>query len=144
MAMWNDLDRGEAKRRLKRKSQGGGGKPGVGTERRVYLQSSDAKCCFKINLHEGLQSVCWFHQHGNTDRNRSPVGKWLGVGAGLESFTEAEEQAQSFLEHVATKEKRQDGDWGIGLEGGFFFFFKAEQISAYLIYVREGSSRKRI
>ena len=27
MATWNDLDRGEAKRRLKRKSQGGGGKP---------------------------------------------------------------------------------------------------------------------
>ena len=54
------------------------------------------------------------------------------MGAGLESFTEAEEQGQSFLELMATEEKRKDGDWGIGLEGGFFFFFKTEQISAYL------------
>ena len=31
--------------------------------------------------------------------------RWLGVGAGLESFTEGEEQAQSFLENVATEKR---------------------------------------
>ena len=45
--MWTEE---KLKKRLKRKSQGGGGKPGVGTGRGAYLQSRDAKRCFKISL----------------------------------------------------------------------------------------------
>lgn len=97
--------------RLKRKSQGDGGKPGVGTERRAYLWSLDAQCCFKISLQEGLQSIWRFHPHGNTDGKHGPVGRWLGMGAQGESFAEQEEEqwGQPFLEHVARKEKKDIG-----------------------------------